>query len=59
MKGKVIVEGDATLIDEFAREMIIDLFNKLTTRIDTINERTKLHTLDIREIRNKIKGGAE
>ena len=44
-------EGKVTLIDEEAREML----SMLDTRITTINERTKNHTWQIGELKNKIK----
>ena len=31
------------------------IWQQLSTRIDTINDRTKNHTLEIRELRNKLK----
>jgi len=38
--------------EEFER-----IWKSLDTRINTINERTKTHTLEIREIRKQLKGG--
>lgn len=43
----LIIEGE----DILAREWL----QKLETKIHDINERTKRHTLDIRELRNKLK----
>ena len=44
-------EGKITLIDNEAREML----EMLNTKIDTINERTKTHTIDIRNNKNEIR----
>jgi len=51
MTKEISLKGTITLEDTPAREML----KILETRIDTINERTKQHTLDIRELRNKLK----
>jgi len=47
--SEIILKAKMNLIDEEAREML----NILQTRIDTINERTKLHTLEIRRLKNE------
>ena len=49
---EIQIKGTISLEDKPAREMI----SILETRIDTINERTKSHTLDIMELKKKIKG---
>ena len=49
--NKIVLEADTHLIDVEAR----DLYSKLSRRIDTINERTKSHTLRLRSIEYKIK----
>ncbi len=46
-KNKIILEADTKLIDKGAREML----SILETRIETINERTKNHTIDIRKLK--------
>jgi len=38
------------------KEQIIECLEILITRVDTINERTKLHTKDIKENTKEIKG---
>ena len=38
-------------------DQLFEIIKVLTTRIDTINERTKIHTLDIRNLRKLMKGG--
>ena len=50
--SKIILDlKDCKLEDKEAREVLM----KLDTRIITINERTKNHTIEIRELKNKIK----
>ena len=50
--SKIILDlKDCKLEDKEAREVIM----KLDKRIITINERTKNHTIEIRELKNKIK----
>jgi len=49
-KNKIILTAETNFHDEELRE----LFIKLSTKVDTINQRTKLHTLDIRELK-KVK----
>ena len=51
MTNDIILKAKMDLIDHAAREMIATL----EQRIQTINERTKIHTLDIR----KLKGGGK
>ena len=51
MKNKIILEADTKIEDAEAREWV----SKLNTKIDTINERTKQHTLEIRELRKEIR----
>jgi len=51
MKNRVVLTADCTLIDEVAREWL----SKLQTKVDTINERTKIHTLEIKEIERRLK----
>ncbi len=46
-KNKIILEAETKLIDKGAREML----SILETRIETINERTKNHTIDIRKLK--------
>lgn len=47
--NEIILTAKANLIDKKAREMI----EILMTKIDTINERTKLHTLEIRKLKKE------
>lgn len=49
--SKIILEAEGKLIDEEAREML----SILETKITTINERTKKHTRDIRELKKSQK----
>jgi len=49
----IILRAKGTLIDDEAREFL----SILETRIATINERTKTHTLEIRDLRRQLKGG--
>jgi len=50
-KNKIILKAYTEFEDAGAREWL----STLQTKIDTLNERTKRHTLDIRELRKKIK----
>lgn len=49
--NEIILKAEGELIDKEAR----DLLQKLWTKLDTLNDRTKRHTLEIRELREKIK----
>jgi len=51
MKNKISITGETDFIDEGAREYL----KKLETKIATLNERTKVHTLDIRELKKSLK----
>lgn len=51
MPDNIKFEGIISLEDKGAREFL----SILETRIDTINQRTKQHTLEIRELRKEIK----
>lgn len=51
MKNKIILTAEAQLEDKFARVMI----EKLITKVETLNDRTKNHTLEIRELNKKLK----
>lgn len=51
MKNKIILEAETDLFDNEAREWI----SKLQTQVDTINERTKSHTKEIKELHKMIK----
>ena len=48
---KIKFEGTIFLADGFARNEL----RRLETKIDTINERTKSHTLDIKKLEKEIK----
>ena len=50
MKSKVILQADCEFKDKELRE----LFLKLETRFQTINERTKRQTIQIRELEKKL-----
>ena len=50
-KNKIILEAETKLIDKGAREML----SILETRIETINERTKTHTIDIRKLKKELR----
>jgi len=49
--NKIILEADTKLVDNELRECV----SKMQTQIDTINERTKSHTIQIRDLEKKIK----
>jgi len=49
--NKIILEAETKLEDTELRK----LFSKMQTQIDTINQRTKLQTLAIKEIRDILK----
>jgi len=51
VKSKIILEADAKLEDTLAREVM----GKIFTKIETINERTKRQTLQIRELQREVK----
>jgi len=45
--NEIILKAKMNLVDKEAREML----SVLETRINTINERTKLHTLELRRLK--------
>ena len=49
--NKIILEAETKLHDKEAREYL----DILAKRIENINNRTKLHTLEIRNLKKKIK----
>jgi len=49
MKNKITLTAESELEDKIAREQI----SKLWTKIETINERTKAHTLEIRKLKKE------
>ena len=51
MEKEVTFKGTCTLEDKEAREWL----EILNTKIETINERTKKHTIEIRELRKQLK----
>ena len=51
MSNKIILEADAKLQDNELRMWV----QQLCTKIETLNDRTKSHTIQIRELRNEIK----
>ena len=51
--NSIILTAKSNLIDKGAWEEL----RRLETKIDTINERTKTHTLDISQLRKQMKGG--
>ena len=48
---EIILKATGELVDSECREYL----EKQIIRIDTINDRTKLHTLDIQRLRREIK----
>jgi len=51
MEEEIKLQGTITLEDKEAREWL----QMLETKIQTINERTKTHTLEIRELKKDLK----
>ena len=51
MKNKIVLESNTELRDNELREWV----NQLNTKIDTINDRTKKHTLEIKQLRKELK----
>lgn len=49
--NKIVLSAECELEDKLLRDWV----KKLETKIDTINERTKGHTIDIRELRKGVK----
>ncbi len=50
MKNKIVLEAETEFKDEILREYV----QKLETKIATINDRTKIHTTEIRELHKKL-----
>jgi len=48
--NKIILTAETNFEDKELRDWV----SKLNTKIDTINERTKNHTLEIRELKEKL-----
>lgn len=51
MANKIILEAQTKLQDNELREWV----DKLCTKFETLNDRTKSHTIQIRELRKEIK----
>ena len=51
MVSEITLKGKCDFEDKGAREAVI----RLDTKVATINERTKMHTIEIRELRKMIK----
>jgi len=49
-KNKIILEADTELEDKGCREML----EKIWTKIETINDRTKAHTIEIMQIKKAL-----
>ena len=49
--NRIILTAETDFHDRELREW----FEKMQTQIQTMNERTKLHTLEIRKLKNKLK----
>ena len=49
--NKIMLEAETKLEDTEARKEIM----KMQTKIDTLNDRTKAHTLQIKELEKKLK----
>ncbi len=50
-KSRIIMQAECSFIDEDARRAIM----KLEERNDSVNKRTKIHTLDIKKIEGRLK----
>ena len=46
--NKIILTAEGELVDKEAREMI----EKIWTKLETLNDRTKIHTIEIRKLQN-------
>lgn len=53
VKNKIILEADTKLEDNELRSAFLSLSRK----VDVLNERTKKHTLEIRELKKRIPKG--
>lgn len=51
MKNKIILSADTELKDNELRGIV----NKLWSKVETLNDRTKRQTIEIRELNKKIK----
>jgi len=54
--NKIILEVNTL---KFQDNQVREVVGKLITKIETLNERTKKHTIEIRELNNKLKGEKE
>jgi len=52
MENKIILIAKGKLEDNELREWV----SQLSTKIETLNERTKSHTRDIKELKRMVKG---
>lgn len=50
MTNQIILKAEGELVDKECRELL----NKIWTKLDTINDRTKAHTLQIKELEKKL-----
>ena len=51
MTNEIVMTGECDFKDHEVREWL----SRIGTKIETLNDRTKSHTIQIRELRNKIK----
>jgi len=49
--NNITLKAECELIDNGAR----DFLTQLSTKVDTLNERTKIHTIDIKNLRKATK----
>ena len=55
MRNKIILSAETTLQDNELREWFEDFTSKFITKLDTINERTKRFTIEIKNLEKRIK----
>lgn len=54
MENKIILSAKTELQDNLLRKKLLLFMKETDTRIKTINDRTKLHTFDINDIKKRL-----
>lgn len=55
MKNKIVLEADTELKDNKLRRDFDLIIGQIDTKIRTLNDRTKIHTIDIQKIKKEMK----
>jgi len=54
-KNKIILSAETNLEDNSLRKVVQNIYKEFSTKIQTINDRTKAHTIDIKKLEKQVK----